>query len=306
MSWLDGLIPLCAVVFGAVAALAVSLVEYRGANKKLADAMGPINWTRAHPIRPLIASVCTAALAAGAAAEFTTANFGPEAQNHSVLIGTLTGAALLGITVLVIEALLQRVAARSWQPSLEATWGAVVRAGRRGAHDIAEDLGHDRADDIADAVGHGGEMETSKHVTAETLPKAGTSEAEQAYEAANRLQFEIGLRVDRASHAAFAAGQSEIDDALHDLFTAADDLQRVLYRWFTGTPSRTAGAPRTPFEVEDRWRSYLEALVRLHQLGCRRNFPPMPEQYDAWINAEVAELGAIAERRKIAEHQAAG
>jgi hypothetical protein len=136
MSWLDGLIPISAVVFGAIAALAVSLVEYRGANEERADAMGHIKWTRKHPIRPLLASVCTAALAAGAAAEFTTANFGPHAQNHPVLVGALTGAALLGITVLVIEALLQRVAARSWQPSLEATWGAVVkgRAPRGGRH----------------------------------------------------------------------------------------------------------------------------------------------------------------------------
>jgi hypothetical protein len=289
MSWLDGLIPLCAVVFGGVAALAVSLVEYRGANER-EDSRGPINWTRQHPIRPLLAGLCTAALAAGSAAEFTTANFGPDAQDHPVLIGALTGAALLGITVLVIEALLQRVAAQSWQPSLEATWRAVVKAGRRGADDIADELGDER-----------------HHVTADALPKSRTSEAEHAYEAATSLQFEIGLRVDRASHAAFAAGQSELDDALHEAFTAADDLQRVLYRWFTGGRSRTAGAPRTPIEVEERWRHYLESLVRLHRRGLDLDFErEMPKNYATWIEGEVAELKRIAELREIAERESAG
>lgn len=165
-----------------------------------------------------------------------------------------------------------------------------MKAGRRGADDIAEELGDKR-----------------HHVTADTLPESRTLEAEQAYEAATRLQFEIGLRVDRASHAAFAAGQSALDDALHEVFTAADDLQRVLYRWFTGRRSRTAGARRTPVEIEDRWRYYLESLVRLHQRGLDLDFEPeMPKNYDAWIDREVAELRRIAELRKIAERETAG
>jgi hypothetical protein len=79
------------------------------------------------------------------------------------------------------------------------------------------------------------------------------------------------------------------------------------YRWFTGRRSRTAGAPRTPLEVEDRWRYYLESLMRLHQRGLDLDFEPeMPSNYDAWIHGEVAELRRLAYVREIAPQETAG
>ena len=99
MQWLDGLIPLSAALFGILAAFAVALLESRGTRgEPSATARMLVNQARESPWKPTLAGTCTAVLAAGSAAEFTTKGLGPYLQNHPVFTNTMTGAALLGIT----------------------------------------------------------------------------------------------------------------------------------------------------------------------------------------------------------------
>jgi hypothetical protein len=267
----DALIPLCAVVFGALAALAVALLEYRGTpGEQRATFRRLVHQVARHPWKPLLAGISTALLAAGSAAEVTTKNFGPYLQNHPVFTEAMTGAALLGITVLVIEVLLQRLAAQHWQPSLENAWIAVVDEGRRGAADIAEHLGH----------------EMSRRVTLEGIPSPDSRDAKKAYRATDRLQIELGHRVGRASHAAWAASHAELDDSLHKLFRAADTLRRALDRYCAGKHSVTAGRPRTRDDIEGKWRDYVCWLLELDRQGRDLGFAtPIPETY-GWLDAE--------------------
>ena len=152
----------------------------------------------------------------------------------------------------MIEVLLQRLASRNWQPSLDNAWRAVVTEGRRGAADIAEHL---RGRDV------------DRRVTAERIPRPESDDAEEAFRATDRLQVELGRRVGRASHAAWAASNAELDDSLHELFVAADALRRALDRYCTGKHSLSAGGPRTGTDIEAMWGRYVYWRIELNRQG---------------------------------------
>lgn len=149
----------------------------------------------------------------GSAAEFTTSDFGTNAENHPVLTSALAGAALLGITVLVIDSLLRAIAANAWEGSLKDTWETAVKGGRR----LADDLGRELRGD-------------APHVSAAKLPRSNESRAGKAYEVAHKMSESLGNRVARASLAAFAADQPQLGESMQQLASAADTLQRGLER----------------------------------------------------------------------------
>ena len=152
----DALIPVSAVVFGVLAALAVQRLERRSDESK--------QW------KVLMAGVCAAALAGGSAAEFTTSDFGANAESHPRITSALTGAALLGITVLVIDSLLKTLAASAWEGTLKDAWETAAKGGRRGAYDLGKEL-----------------RGTAAHVTADGLAGPKTPRAKTAYEVAHKM-----------------------------------------------------------------------------------------------------------------------
>jgi hypothetical protein len=133
---LDAVLTLASgLLFFIVGALAVAVVEYRGAERKGTERNGSQDTGRGdhgggrtahllrHPWRPLAGGICAGGLGGASAAEMTIPRVGRWAEEHPVFTGSLTGAALLGITVLIIDALMRLLASRSWQGTLKARAG---------------------------------------------------------------------------------------------------------------------------------------------------------------------------------------
>lgn len=256
MAYWDALIPVSAVVFGVLAAFAVTRLERRSDELK--------QW------KVLLAAICGASLAGGSAAEFTTSNFGANAEKHPVLTSALAGAALLGITVLVIDSLLKAIAANAWEGSLKDTWETAVKGGRR----LADDLGRELR---GEAV----------NVTAADLPSPKNPRAKRAYEVAHRMSESLGNRVARASLAAFAADKPELAESMQQLASAADTLQRGLERYSTGT-TRHTGHPRTREDIERMWRDYVWWLLQVDGQGRHQGFSSELSELRGWLEEEKA------------------
>lgn len=274
------LVPIVAgLAFAIPAGWAVRRLESPGAPRKheLARERQPSRAARLRRVwsqtwKPLLAAISAAALAAGSAGEFTS-DFGKDAQNHPVLTNALTGVALLGITALVLDVLLKRLDVLPWHPSLEATWAAVVNAGRRGAADVAEQL---RGSDPENLVRQS------------EMPAPDSEQARAAYHLTKELQVELGHRVTRASQAARAVDQSELDESLNGLFSAADTLQRALDRYITGTPSVSAERLRTGDDIEHKWHAYVCVLLRVYRQGRALDYPAVVPPGYGWLYMEEA------------------
>jgi hypothetical protein len=168
-------IPLVAMVIGVGAALAVAFVESkREKEKNLFQSVGE------EPLKPLFGGICAAALTGFSYAELDDPKVGKWSDQHSIFTGTLTGVLLLGITVLVIDALVRLIASQPWEESLEDTWALVVRQARRGFYDLRQEL-----------------TKAGSPVTVDSLP--GREDSERAYVAARELSIELGHSVGRAS-----------------------------------------------------------------------------------------------------------
>jgi hypothetical protein len=261
------LIPLCGIVFGALGFVAVAYVDFLGkeSTKSFKEDRGKL-W------KPVVGGLCAAILAAGSAAEFTFPSFGKDAEAHPILTGTLTGALLAVITVLVIEALVRSLASKSWEGTLEDSWFSAVRGARRGAFDVREHL-----------------LGGKSRVEAGSLPRPRTWAARAAYRQASDLWVDLGDRVARATLAAFASDRSDLGEVMHTLATATDTLHRALKRYSRGEHSQTKGGPYAPEDIVVYWRDYVWWLLEADEAGRNEKFhSPIEEAQLRDLEAEKA------------------
>jgi hypothetical protein len=261
-------IPLVAMALGGMAALAVAFLESkRDKEKNLFQSM----WEE--PLKPLFGGICTAALAGFSYAELDDSEVGRWADQHSIFTSTLTGVLLLGITVLVIDALVRLVASQPWEESLEDTWALVVRQARRGFYDLRPHL----------ATG-------GSPVTVDSLPPREDSKG--AYDAARELSIELGHSVGRASLAAFASDQPDLGHSMNRLSSAADRLQRVLFRYWRNQPTHR-GWRREPEHVVEKWQAYVQSLCQVDGHGREHRFRSPARDARDLLENEIKEAHAI-------------
>jgi hypothetical protein len=275
------------VVFGYLGVLAVAFVEQLGDRREsLGQLLKPVSGDRRSRWKPLLAGVCTAILAGGSAAEFIFPDFGDEAEGHPVLTGTLTGALLAVVTVLVIEALVRSVASRAWHGSLAETWCQAVKGARRGARDLRKLLG--------------GEHE---HVTATTLPRPLEARAELAADKAKQIWADLGDRVGRATMVAFASDEPELGETMHRLSTATDTLHRALERYAADQPSDSKKIKYEPGAIVAFWRDYLYYLREADTAG-RSNLDdyksPFSDEHARWLRDETKDHTPTTEQEMLA------
>lgn len=221
---------------------------------------------RDHHVKPLAGGVCAAALAGGSAAELTNDEVGKWAEGHPIFVGTLTGGALLGIAVVIIDALMGLIASQSWHGSLKDTCKAAVRGGRRGADELRRHLGGDAVNQLD--------------------PKK--ENCEEAKQIAREVWVDLGDRVGRASLAAFASEEPELGEAMHQLSTAADTLQRALNRYCSEEPSKTLGRVYEPRHIKERWLDYVWWLVNVDDRGRVLKYSsPVTDKQRDWLRNEI-------------------
>jgi hypothetical protein len=188
-----------------------------------------------------VAAVCAGALVFAATLDGMSSLGLEWWAKRQILTASLTGGLLLGIAVLVVEALLAEEANRTWHPSARVATRAVLRAGRH------------RGDELVKLLLPQGEP----------VQELSDETARKLTELTRELHNALDARVGNAVRLLVVSQKRDLAHCGLNLVEAADKLARVVVKVYErGQGSIT--------DVYDHFTWYVEAICRFDQVRLDR------------------------------------
>ena len=196
----------------------------------------------------LVASLCSAALAALVALDVDDSWIQTRFSKHSIVSATTTGILLLGITLLVAEALVERARARAWTQTMRAASNLVIVAARRGAGDVAAVL----------REANGGKPILR---LAGGLPEPNSDPIVEAARVARKSHQALIALVAVAVTPAAPAGGGGLAHSAVTLLKASNALSRTITLYAADRQRLVERRPPTADEVQRAWQTFARALI---------------------------------------------
>jgi hypothetical protein len=225
----------------------------------------------------LVAGLCAGLLAALFALDLDNTEVRDAFSPRSIVSATVTGILLLGIALLVAEALVARARERDAKMTLRGASGLVMVSARRGAGDVAAVLRHANGE---------------RWIVRTPLPKPKCEPALMAAEAARESHQALVESVGLAVTLAAPAGGHQLAASAIELLQASHVFAHTMKLYATGRERLFKDGPPTGDDVKRDWAEFAQALLDFNsrrggfELGWRDQLEV--ERY-TWLKDELNE-----------------